>query len=269
MAAAAFALAMRVGPGHAQEASPDTTILGDLPPLPDDLADKANYPPAPYTETAPVGTAKPLDSEIKTAYALLTQSPFQTTPLNVAQYFLSIGAGAYGRQYRPYAREWPERANPIIYHFFSATLTRPQGDATAWCAAFLNWCLLRAKAVSPEEIGKAPGHFSESGKPFPDANIKNFSTNSASSGSFRCWTATDAPRPGELAVFKNAGTDSMTPVCLGQGHIAFFLSVPRPGFVRVLGGTQTAAGSGGAVTIADMSTQPGSRFMKYVRLKEA
>jgi hypothetical protein len=253
-------------PAFAQAAE-EMALVSELPPLPADLAGKANLPPASYTETALVGTAPPSNAEIKTAYELLVQAPFGTTPVDVAQYFLSVGAGAYGQQYRSFVREWPERANPIIFHFFSSTLTKPEGDTTAWCAAFMNWCLVRARAKSADEIGKSPGYFSISGKPFPDENLKKYSTNNASSGSFRCWSEISPPNRGDITVFKNAGTDDLTPVCRGQGHVAFFLGVPRDGWARVLGGNQTDPGSGGAVTVADMKTSGGSRFMKYVAIK--
>ncbi|MOA49050.1 hypothetical protein D3C78_1718820 [compost metagenome] len=68
-------------------------------------------------------------------------------------------------------------------------------------------------------------------------------------------------------VFKNSGTDDLTKACKGQGHVAFFLSTPGASSVKVLGGNQTSPGSGGAVTLAESSTAPKSRFMKYVSLK--
>src|SRR6202022_1898557 len=143
------------------------------------------------------------------------QSPYGVGPIDVAQYFLAVGAGAYGQSYRSFIREWPIRANPLIFHFFSSTLTKPEGDTTAWCAAFVNWCLLRARATASEEIGKSPGFFSVSGKPFSDENIQNHSTNSASSGSFRCWDEVSPPKRGDIVVFKNSGTDALTPSCRG------------------------------------------------------
>jgi CHAP domain len=254
-----------LGPAFAQSPTPqDTLILGELPPLPPDLADKSAQPPAPYTETKWVGTQPPSQEEMGIARDLLIQSPFGVTPIDVAQYFLAVGAGAYGKEVRPFVREWPERANPMIFHFFSSTLTKPEGDTTAWCAAFMNWCLLRARAAASDEIGKSPGYFSLGGKPFSDENLRNHSTNNASSGSFRCWEDVSSPKRGDIAVFKNAGTDGLTAACRGQGHVTFFLSVPRAGWVRVLGGNQSDPGSGGAITVADMRTDAGSRFMKYV-----
>lgn len=245
----------------------DTQIISSLPPLPPDLASNATENPAPYTDTALVGTASPTDDEVKNAYDVLVNSPRGVAPVDIAQYFLAVGAGAYGQDYRAFAREWPVRANPMIYHFFSATQTRPEGDTTAWCAAFVNWCLLRSRATMADEIGKPPGAFSQSGKPFSDDNLKNHSTNSASSGSFRCWGDIISPQRGDIAVFKDADTDHLTRVCRGSGHVAFVLNVPRPGWVRVLGGNQSLKGSNGAVTVADMTTAPGSRFMKYVGIK--
>jgi hypothetical protein len=245
----------------------ETTLISELPPLPSDLAASAASSPAPYTETALVGTAPPTQAEVRMAYELMVASPFGTQPIDVAQYFLAVGAGAYGATYRVFAREWPVRANPLIFHFFSATLTKPEGDTTAWCAAFVNWCLLRSHATSADEIGRAPGAFSQGGKSFQPENIRNHSTNNASSGSFRCWDENSSPKRGDIVVFRDAGTDAMTRACRGTGHVAFFLNIPAAGKVRVLGGNQVLAGSNGAVTVADMSTRQGSRFMKYVSLK--
>lgn len=242
-------------------------VLGALPPLPSDLKDKAASPPEPYTETALVGTAPPSKVEINTAYQILRNSPYDTTPITVAQYFLSVGAGAYGEALRPYAREWPIRANPMIFHFFSSTQTKPEGDTTAWCAAFVNWCLLRARAKKETQIGKAPGFFSQSGDPFDVADLKAHSTNSASSGSFRCWTKSAEPKVGDIVVFANKGTESLTPVCRGQGHVAFYLGTPASQRVRVLGGNQSLPGSNGAVTVAEASMAPGTRFLKIVSPK--
>jgi hypothetical protein len=245
----------------------DTRVLSAVPPLPGDLASNADQPPAPYTDTALVGTAPPTDDEIKKAFEILVNAPLGVAPVDIAQYFLAVGAGAYGEDYRPFAREWPVRANPLIYHFFSATQTKPEGDVTAWCAAFVNWCLLRSYAKTNDEIGKAPGAFSQGGKPFAVENLQAHSTNNASSGSFRCWDAIVSPRRGDIAVFKDSGTDRLTPMCRGSGHVAFFLSTQNPGWIRVLGGNQSLKGSNGAVTVADMKNTPGSRFFKYVAVK--
>jgi hypothetical protein len=251
----------------AQSPPSDLVIISSVPPLPDDLADKAALPAAPYVETEVVGTAPPTPDEINKAYDLLVNAPFGGAPIDVAQYFLAVGAGAYGQEYRPFAREWPVRANPLIFQFFTSTQTTPKGDVTAWCAAFVNWCLLRAHAKTSDEIGLSPNFYIKKGKPFPTENLARHSTNSASSGSFRCWDKIDQPTRGDIAVFKDAGTDNLTPRCLGSGHVAFFVKIPSAGVVQVLGGNQSQPGSTGAVTVANASTRPGSRFMKYVSLK--
>lgn len=269
-AAAPFlnAASSRSQPGPAAAES-DVVVLGPIPPLPADLLSQSDQPPAPPIDTTVVGTGRPKQDEVDAAYEILLGSPYQTSPIDVAQYFLSVGAGAYGEGYRQYVREWPVRANPLIYHVFSATQTKPEGDTTAWCAAFVNWCILRSHASSANEIGAAPGAFSKSGDRFSTENFRRFSTNSASSGSFRCWEETKTPKRGDVVVFKDPGTDGATERCLGTGHVAFYLRVPSNGLVQVLGGNQTLRGSNGAVTVANMKTTPGSRFMKYVALKGA
>ena len=176
----------------------------------------------------------------------------------MAEYFLSLkGDDAKFR------REWPVRANPLIYHFFSATLTKPEGDATAWCAASLNWFLLRARATDKEMIGKSPGSFSKAGKPFPPELIRDYSTFSASSGSFRCWSAVSGePKKGDLIVLANKGTENLSQYCRGQGHVAIFIEWIDDDWVLGLGGNQSLQGSNGAVTLAKINTK-GEQFLKF------
>lgn len=260
----ALILPFRTAAGWAQSAD---AILGSVPPLPAGLEGHSGEPPAPFVEMGVVGTAEPSTTEKDMAYDIMLGSPWGCSPIEVAEYFLAVGAGAFGNEWQPFAREWPVRANPVVFHLFSSTQTRPEGDTTAWCAAFANWCILRAKATARDEIGASPGRFSRSGKPFPTDNMVRFSTNSASSGSFRCWQQTINPKRGDIVVFKDAGTEALTPSCRGSGHVAFYLGEFKPGFVRVVGGNQTLSGSGGAVTVSDMSMKEGSRFMKVVSLK--
>lgn len=249
---------------HNTEAN-DSTIVGALPPLPTDLAGRDREAPFQYVETGLVGSGVPSHEEVDTAYGILLKSPFGVPPIEVARYFLAIGEGEYGAKLRPFAREWPVRANPVIFHFFSATQTSPEGDTTAWCAAFLNWCLLRARATKAEQIGKSPGSFSRGGELFDIDSLRHHSTNSASSGSFRCWDSTSQPVHGDIVVFADKGTHSFSSSCRGTGHVAFFLDIPSAGKVRVLGGNQAFSGSGGAVTVADQGTGSGSRFFKYTK----
>lgn len=242
-------------------------IESPMPPLPDDLVALDGQAAAPFIETTVVGTGKPLAHEITDAYNVLIASPFNCEPIEVAEYFLKLGQGDFGANLAKYAREWPERANPVIFHFFSATRTKPEGDATAWCAAFMNWCHVRAKAKTIDEIGKSPGFFSQSGQPFSNDNLLRFSTNSASSGSFRCNTKTDDPTRGDLVVMANKGTGNMTASCLGTGHVAFFIAKLPDGKVRMLGGNQGLAGTNGAVTMGKEAIGPNSRFFSFVQAK--
>ncbi len=244
--------------------SDDIEIIGDIPPLPDDLQDFAVEPPAPYTELAGVGTGRPKSEEIAKAYEILTASPFNTTPEKVIEYFLQLK----GDQ-APFRREWPIRANPLIYHMFSATGTKPEGDVTAWCAAGMNWFILRSHVKSKEIIGRSPGSFSASGKPFSNEDIVKYSTHSASSGSFRCWTETKNPSRGDLLVLANSGTLGSSKYCRGQGHITMFQRHVKKDWVEVVGGNQVVSipGSNGAITRANVFIGQGSRFLKFVSLK--
>ena len=109
----------RSSPALAQGSSDtDIEVISSLPPLPADLEAYANEPPAPYIESSLTGTAPPTQDEIRRAYDILFSSPLGTAPVDVAQYFLAVAGGAYGEAARPFTREWPVRANPMIYHFF-------------------------------------------------------------------------------------------------------------------------------------------------------
>lgn len=248
------------------------TQIGERPPLPSDLQSLANEPAAPYVGMEPVGTAQPNTVEIDRAYQILINSPFgsQTAPIDVASYLLEVGRGSQGADNRPFLREWPVRANPLIYHMFASTTTKPEGDSTPWCAAFVNWCILRSHASTADQIGHSPGGFSKAGRPFDPAHLTRYSTNNASSGSFRCWDE-GSPVRGAVAVFANAGTGDMTAVCRGTGHVGFVYEQPSPtaGNVSLLSGNSAQAGSNGAVTLAIYRTTPGSRFMKFVSLKSS
>lgn len=228
-------------------------IEGDLPPLPADLKVFENTSPVTdYSESRVVGTAKPTTAEIEMATKILLASPYGPaagSPLKVAQYFLDISEGRYGQELRPFAREWPVRANPVIHHFFVATKTFPEGDKTAWCAAFVNWCIARSLATQPEMIGASPGYFVTKGEPFTPAILARTSR-SAASGSFRCFPEKASPVEGDVIIWKTPGSDNMTRYCAGTGHVAFFLGMEANGRYRVLGGNQRDNISNGAVTKA-------------------
>jgi len=143
--------------------------------------------------------------EIEKADALLAAAPANKTPLEVMQYLASLtDKNADGEVYNA---GWKTRWNPVIVRFFSATnYGNPAGDATAWCAASLNWCLKKSGFLH--------------------------GTNSAASASFRNAPGkTNDPNPGDVAVFRSSADSS-------HGHVAVFLS-ETDDRVQVIGGNQT------------------------------
>jgi uncharacterized protein (TIGR02594 family) len=156
-----------------------------------------------------LGRSRPLTAEEKTARAILGEVPKSADPAEVARYFLAVGDGKYGDQWKPYTHAWPVRWNPIIVTFFRATETEPQGDETSWCAAFVNWCFLNSRGSA--------------------------ATHSASSGSFRTFgTAILSPVPGDIVVFERTNSAE---AAAGRGHVGFFVA-DLGNEVEVLGGNQ-------------------------------
>ena len=158
---------------------------------------------------AMLGAQHPRPEETDRAVEILNAAPRGPTPRDVAHYFAELTlTNADGERYNA---EWRVRANPVIVAFFVQATdlgNLEEGDGTAWCAAFVNWCLMRT--------GKR-------------------GTRSASSGSFRCQGREALPpQPGDIAVFKKHG---FSEPCEGQGHVGFFIS--RQGEdLTILGGNQ-------------------------------
>lgn len=92
--------------------------------------------------------------------------------------------------------------NPRILEYFKATSYRAAHDEVAWCAAFVNWCLVQA-------------------------GIKG--TNSASAFSFMNWGVEVKPCLGCVAVIDYGN---------GKGHVGFLVGWQGPNFV-LLGGNQS------------------------------
>lgn len=164
------------------------------------------------------GTASPYPGEIAKSRQIVAQCPFKSTPFEVALFFDGLRQGSHNEALGPdthlYAEEWPVRANPLIVQFFDATTLRtPSGDQTAWCAAFVNWCLVRARFGRSDAAELLPA------------------TSSAASETFRRWgAATNDPQPGDIVVFRHR-------LDAGKGHVGFF--VGRAGAsLLVLGGNQ-------------------------------
>jgi hypothetical protein len=237
-----------VGVGFAKgaETEPQTEEAEDLiyafPGLPSEWTAYDAAPDIALTDLTAVqlGSKQPTNPEIALAQKILTESPYGSkNPIEVARYFAQIGQGGrvkgIGEDVRHYVRGWPVRYNPVIVNFFVATGTNPlalSGDYTAWCAAFINWCIARAFSPTKEIVLNDKGLMS----PFPATAAKG--TKSASSGSFRCWSSdnTDNPRPGDVIVWATAGT--VKGCAPGKGHVGFYSGRAPDGRYITLGGNQ-------------------------------
>lgn len=148
---------------------------------------------------------------------ILARAPSRnTTPLAIANYFVTSVPLKYQQAWPEPDPANPTDANPLIVRLFLSTHTQPQGDVTAWCAAFVNWCLRRC-------------------------DIER--TSNASSQSFLKWGHSvweaghsEMPigaRPGDIAVFRLRSDPE-------HGHVAFFagLDTAHEKRVRVVGGNQ-------------------------------
>ena len=179
--------------------------------LPEGIGTDNDYD-GPLVTLRDFGTTPALKEEVITATQILKKAK-GPTPVNVAEYFLAVGNGKYEKEWIPYVKGWPVRWNPLIVSFFEATNTVPEGDVTPWCAAFTNWCFLRATGAA--------------------------ATKSASSGSFRTFGhPVSNPRYGDLVVFQSSDT---TLANVGRGHVGFFVEKDST-HITVLGGNQIKEG---------------------------
>lgn len=218
-------------------------LLDQFPPLPPELEPFAPDEDTFLTnlELEPLGTARPKKEEIEAAQKVLIEAPYAVKPHVVARYFQEVGQGSMnqtlGFDARPYVRGWPVRYNPVIINLFRATGTNPlaiSGDYTAWCAAFVNWCIARGLSKTKTIDFDANGIMQRFGTELTQG------TDSASSGSFRCWPRPDAtaarPKPGDVIVWALNGT--VSGCSLGKGHVGFFMGRTSDGRFKTLGGNQ-------------------------------
>lgn len=154
-----------------------------------------------------LGTKPAMREEVGVALEILSRAPAGLPPIEVMEYFERLTAR--NNDGCLYNGGWPNRWNPVIVAFFEATEQRPVGDETAWCAAFLNWCLTRA--------GQYRGTRNAGSRSFRDHGIE-----------------TRGPSRGDIAVFVNSkpGFESF-------GHVGIFVE-ERGGRCLVLGGNQVA-----------------------------
>lgn len=215
--------------GRAGSAQSWREDVDQIPPLPRTMQGHAADPPRNDASQESFGFDNASAYQRGVARAILSDAPQATTPYQVAKYFQRVARGMLGTEHQTYMRAWPksEPANPVIVSFFSATNLEPSGDQTAWCAAFMNWCIRRSQEGRPD--------IARLFKP----------TNSASSGSFRTWANkislkpdgswSRPPREGDLIVFQLI-TSGIAPDPR-QGHVAFFVGEDTR-YIYALGGNQ-------------------------------
>ncbi|HNP84042.1 MAG TPA: CHAP domain-containing protein [Nitrospira sp.] len=176
---------------------------------------QTSFPP----EYRPFGTKPSLFLEEETARQIHANAPTGKPLLETARYFEKINIkNGDGHMYNA---QWPVRWNPVIVGFYRSAnvkedLIYKKGDTTAWCSAFINYCLLR-------------GGYER--------------TANAMSGSFYLYKGkqglgkvTKNPKPGDIIIFRKTNPDEAEQ---GFGHVGIFIE-EAPGGFMVLGGNQKA-----------------------------
>ncbi|WP_406660661.1 CHAP domain-containing protein [Rhizobium brockwellii] len=174
------------------------------------------------------------DPSWEEAHAILDNAPVSVAPIDVARYFVTDVP-------QKWIRAWKDSdfANPVVVLFFAATNTKPSGDTTPWCAAFLNWCLARSGLTG---------------------------TNSPGSQSFANWGdtvwAVGSPmpgraKPGNIAVFRHRSDPA-------HGHVAFYeaVSADQANSIVILGGNHIA----GTTHLIQEKTLPIDRDLELRRI---
>ena len=166
------------------------------------------------------GSSPPSAEEEAKARQIIRAAPTGPRPIDIARYFVSDHVEQH------YREQWPRNAswNPVIVEFFRATGFRASNDMVAWCAAFVNWCLVQANR---------PGSGSAASQDFLDP--RKFAA-----------PRTNDPREGDLAVFTcHRESDD---VAIGLGHVAFVGAPPRDEVIPCLGGNQSVQGSSSIIS---------------------
>jgi uncharacterized protein (TIGR02594 family) len=172
------------------------------------------------------------DETWKKAHEIVSHAPEMTEPYKVAEYFKTSVPERYQMSWPEPDRAHPTLANPLIVLFFASTRTAPAGDTTAWCAAFVNWCLSHAGIEG---------------------------TRSAKSQSFldwgmSVWSKGDNPMPaqakmGDIAIFRHQSNPE-------KGHVCFFrnISNKQPKSIEVIGGNQIRGQGKNKIHLIDVVT---------------
>jgi uncharacterized protein (TIGR02594 family) len=152
----------------------------------------------------------PDDPRWTEAKSFMDSAPTDGRAVSVAQHFDNVVPDRF-------RKEWPAGyANPLIVLFYAATKTKPSGDVTPWCAAFMSWCIERVQIASPHSASSR--------------DYRSFGTARWEKGSPLPGDA----KEGDVAVFKSLSNPS-------NGHVTFFLGVDPKAQARIrgLGGNQS------------------------------
>ena len=186
---------------------------------------------------------------LATAQRILSYAPKTTHPFAVAKYFLSIargedpdiGARALAQYKDEFQPNWPyylqeevpidindrskgvySHENPLIVIFFQETQLDSYlaTDETAWCAAFMNWCVVNSYV----------GRQDKSSLPAPPRHglASRFS---------QFAEETTQPKCGDIAVFRREYSNSRGERKVG-GHVGFYLGEAPNDHVKIFGGNQ-------------------------------
>ncbi|WP_415770310.1 hypothetical protein [Pseudomonas sp. LB3P38] len=152
------------------------------------------------TDYQPMCTMVATNAEESLARKILDGVPSNCSVIDVAIYFHDVGQGKFGDDRKQHIMAWPVQWNQVIVQFFKATKLQPSGVASAWCATYMNYCLMKAATGKTMPAGASP------------------QTLIARALSFRNGgKTTDCTRPNDIVVFKNVKSS-------GNGHAGFFLA---------------------------------------------
>lgn len=162
----------------------------------------------------------PDDQSWKDVDNIIKGAPSSGQPIKVAEYLVSSIPQKYQMAWPEPNPAKPTYANPLILRFFLATRDKPAGDTTAWCAAFMNFCLQRTGFPRTQSAGSQS--FIGWGKPV--------------------WSKSDGRMPtaakeGDIVVFRHRSDPA-------HGHVAFFKKIDAQyaNRIDVLGGNQIEKG---------------------------
>ncbi|MHB0955538.1 MAG: NlpC/P60 family protein [Pirellulaceae bacterium] len=100
--------------------------------------------------------------------------------------------------------------NPRIIQYHASTSLKATTDETAWCASFVNWCLIQSGVVG---------------------------TNSAAAASFVTWGKATHAQPGAVCVIYNASAANSS-LSRSGNHVGFLVEETSANYV-LLGGNQS------------------------------